>query len=304
MKYLLMLMSCVALFACETTVGVAKNTELPNTIGSYSSGYSYIPLDGLAVDQTDEGDSCRELIGKPITKPLLEALPDITVRYAIASLSADGSFSFGPSKITAKNNQYRAILDYVNTDAVPQLFSIIAYKKDPLSGTIIPTKLSQTAENEIVSYNVTTISNDSKLSAENEKYGETISFPIYVGIGLRMSADLHALKSGISLGSFTGIGLEAQAENLSGTLTVQTIGVTGQSISTALPLPSKLDPTTIGNGIMSIGAIRATIYNEAIKTPRVVGLYSPVGSNSALINAIYSELSINRVKWHRPCTST
>jgi hypothetical protein len=33
----------------------------------------------------------------------------------------------------------------------------------------------------------------------------------------------------------------------------------------------------------------------------VVGLYSPVGSDPRLINAIYSELSRERPPWQHPC---
>jgi hypothetical protein len=124
---------------------------------------------------------------------------------------------------------------------------------------------------------------------------------------MRLSADITALEGGVPLISLGAIALEAQAKRLTGTLTVQSIGVTGESIATSLPLPSKLDQTTIENGVLSIGSTRAVLYRDGassssiVRTARVVGMYSPIGSDPALVNAIYSELSRERPRWARPC---
>jgi hypothetical protein len=136
---------------------------------------------------------------------------------------------------------------------------------------------------------------------------EEVTIPVYVGIGMRLSADVRALKAGIALTSLGAIGAEAEANTLSGTLTVQTLGITGKSIATSLPLPSKLDQTTVENGILALGSSRALVYSagttpgDVTTTARVVGLYTPVGSNPSLINAIYSELSRNPTPFMRSC---
>jgi hypothetical protein len=39
--------------------GCTTGGTLPPTLGEQASGYGYIPLDGLAVDQTLEADSCK-----------------------------------------------------------------------------------------------------------------------------------------------------------------------------------------------------------------------------------------------------
>ena len=68
------------------------------------------------------------------------------------------------------------------------------------------------------------------------------------------------LKSGIALTSLASIAAEAQRRALRGTLTVQTLGIAGKGIATALPLPSKLDQTTVENGILALGTSRSMLY--------------------------------------------
>lgn len=303
-----------ALGAC-TTIG---NSNQSGPEPERTSGYGYIPLDGLAVDQTFESDSCKEwrqftpsraagstaseLLGKRAGvdpfKPLLESLPDISVRFAVASFDSSGGLTFGPAKITSKFGTYRAVLDYVNVDAIPVSLSVGAI----VSGRKFKLSDARAGNMKIDGFDV-------KIQAPGEKAisstSDLVTIPVYVGVGMRVAADVTALEGGIPLVSLGIIGLEAQAKRLTGTLTVQTIGITGESVAASMPLPSKLDQTTIENGILSIGANRSAIYKSGTSgtttTPRVVGIYSPVGSEPALVNAIYSELSRERPKWSRPC---
>ena len=335
-------------------LGYGCATRLPATLGERASGYGYIPLDGLAVDQTLGDESCKawrnltkdaqktnlandilgDLAGQNPFSPLLLGLPDLSVRFAVASFDGSGGFSFGPAKITASGKSYRAILDYVNVDAIPVTFWITAYKNKKAVKITDLTNGDGPAD----SYEATLATkkaireskrkdsgepNDSPEQKASDRAKESVNpkdeqiqphdsstlvtIPIYVGIGMRLTADITARESGVPLTSIGTIGLEAQAKRLMGTLTVQTIGLTGESIATALPLPSTLDQTTIENGILAIGSSRAVLYRSLsensgiVTTPRIVGLYSPIGSAPALVNAIYSELSKERPKWERPC---
>ncbi|WLQ13316.1 hypothetical protein O5O45_26695 [Hahella aquimaris] len=300
-----------------TSIGINKG-QLPSTLGESESGYGYIPLDGLAISQTLQDDSCKDWrlltgseslpstafdikgakAGEDPFKPLLETLPDISVRFAVASFDSNGGLSFGPAKVTIKGKKYRAILDYVNIDTIPVSLWITAFKNNN------PVKIGNT--NIVADYyeaSILTIADQQPTYPESQ----LVTVPVYVGIGMRLSADITAIEGDVPLTSLGAIGLEAQSKKLTGTLTVQTIGITGESVATSLPLPSSLDQTTIENGILSIGSNRAVVYRPATgtggiyTTPRVVGLYSPVGSEPALVNAIYSELSRERPKWPRPC---
>jgi hypothetical protein len=308
----------ILISGCQS-IGINKG-KLPSTLGENASGYGYIPLDGLAIDQTFEADSCKswrqltddkspfstatdirgDKAGEDPFRPLLETLPDISVRFAVASLDLNGGLTFGPAKITAKGKNYRAILDYVNIDAIPVSLWVTAFKDNN------PVKISDIRGDVVAQYYEASLQ-----TGEKPKYPESqlVTIPVYVGIGMRLSADITAIEGGVPLTSLGAIGLEAQAKKLTGTLTVQTIGITGESVATSLPLPSSLDQTTIENGILSIGSNRAVVYRPSTEnssihiTPRVVGLYSPIGSEPALVNAIYSELSRERPKWARPCKS-
>lgn len=310
----------MALSGCST-IG-STNAELPATLGERSSGYGYIPVDGLAVNQTLESDSCKEW--RPFTaskaptstaaellgaragadpfRPLLESLPDISVRFAVASFDSSGGLTFGPAKFTSKYGTYRAVLDYVNVDAIPINFSMSAI----VEGKKVKLSEARATGKKIDGFDVSTYLPDAKFNTQDS---ELVTIPVYVGVGMRVSADVTALEGGIPLVSLGAIGIEAQAKRLTGTLTVQTIGITGESVAVSLPLPSKLDQTTIENGILSIGANRSALYksqpgvNGTTTTPRVVGIYSPIGSEPSLVNAIYSELSRSRPMWARPCKS-
>lgn len=290
----------IALLASGCT-SVGRDPTLPNTPASIASNYGYVPLDGLAVDQDFRADSCTEmnkLLGPRSFAPLSQALPDITIRFAVASYEQSGGLSFGPAKFTAKGKSYRAVLDYVNVDAIPVTFLISAIvlgqnqKLSEARGSGLP----------ISGYNASVVTHNIAYKADK---ADLVTIPVYVGVGLRLSADVTALEANIPLVSLSAIGFEAQSNNLTGTLTVQAIGLPGETVASSLPLPSKLDQTTIENGVLAIGANRLNIYrykdSDMGAIPRVVGLYSPIGTEPALINAIYSELSKERPKWSRPC---
>ncbi len=304
--------------------GCSMATNPNRTAGELASGYGYIPLDGLAVQirDSDGTGAPPDKSTKFVRRPLPDVLPDITVRFAVASFTADGGLSFGPVKITEQNQSYRAILDYVNVDEVPVEFYIRKFVvKKGSQGPPMPRRLSETVDTSlerVVSYEANSIptpaiahTGDSITMAANAtakriKYGidsakyDQVTIPVYVGIGMRLSADIRALQGKLALTSLGSIAADAEAKTLSGTLTVQTIGVSGKAVATILPLPNKLDETTIENGILAIGSGRAGIYTDATLTPRIVGLYSPVGSDPLLINAIYAELSRQRPIWVWP----
>jgi hypothetical protein len=291
-------------------------------MGERASGFGYIPLDGLTVATQLDFRTCFGDEGKRNSqppRPLLEALPDVSVRFAVASFDANGALTFGPAKVTAAGQTYRAVLDYVNVDALPFEF-LLRKNVRTKDGAIVWVGIGERVRpgDEIMSYEARWVQpylapadvKSVRDSATSLRF-EQVTIPVYVGIGMRLSADILARRAGINLTSLGGIAAEAQVNAVSGTLTVQTLGISGKSIATALPLPSKLDQTTVENGILALGSSRALIYNTAavggdvITTPRVVGMYSPVGTDPRLINAIYSELARitpNARVWSYPCT--
>lgn len=319
-----------------------QNTNLPASLGELYSSYTYIPFDPLAVSSRP-GDSCNGCNICPSCdsissyKSLLESFPDQTVRLSIEKFEIDGSISYG-NFVTAKgkNETYRVTLDYINADVSQVPFLIKCHtdsvdlkekrflgcrkerrrfkkcsirpdvrfefrKKDrdlykqevPDSALYEQRKILSKAMNPKIK--------------DNDDGWEQYTVPVYVGVGLRIVAKVTTLDTDVSLSGLGAIASEVRAGKMEGNLTVQTLGITGKSVSAALPLPSEINESTIQNAIMSIGAIKAQLYTEnatskdIVISPRVVGIYKPFPGGEEVVNQIISELSRERAKWRRPC---
>jgi hypothetical protein len=160
-------------------------------------------------------------------------------------------------------------VDYINADTSSFRLSIVK----GISGTSIPFDTTVSDDEGPLTYQIIP---DNAVMPDN---AETFYLPLYIGIGLRVTADIRVLRANTKIGGLGIIGAEADAGNLSGSLVVQTLGVNGKSISAALPIQSELNRTTAQNAIVSIGSIKALLYEQdTVVSPRVVGLYFPLGS--------------------------
>ncbi len=312
----------VVLFLFGSSCSLSKK-GLPKTLGEEKSAYSYIPIDPLPVF-TGKGYSCRTDTSK--FKKLLECLPDQAVRLAIGEYDVNGSLSFGPATTGYKNKSYQVILDYISVD-VAQLpvyveksfVEVITHVQESnlygqnysASSSI---KLPKAVNLKRMKYRVTPAPrfNNSSLTNERQYFdslstnkGELYVIPIYIGVGLRLTATVTVLKGEVDLSSLGAIAAEASVNKLTGTLVVQTLGITGKSVASSLPLPSEINQTTIQNAILSLGAIKAVLYDQenTIITPRVVGIYDPIGGGQDIVNGVISVLAANPIEWFRPCES-
>jgi len=296
---------CLAISSCSSSFpGFSTRYNDDRINGSYG----YIPLTGLSVDQNRKADSCKE---NPEWKPILQALPNITSRFALANIQANGTISFGASQTTVEGQRYRAVVDYINVDTVPftvAISAVIDEKTVPLSKAL--RDVEQDPSLFISSYNLDFVGQyEEKTARETFENNEQsiVTFPVYVGIGMRLTAEIDALKGKVSLSGLSAIAAEASAGKLTGFMTSEMIGINGSAIAVSLPIPSKIDQTTVESGILAIGASRAAFLapdrdpKEVTLTPQVVGLYSPVGTDPQLVNAIYSLMAKERVEWRRPC---
>ena len=236
----------------------------PQTVGEYYSGYSYVPLDPLPVFVAANAN-CGALNRE---------LPDNSVRIAVRDLSGSGSLGFGPVKLGYAGSSYRVILDYINADVANFRFhyvgSNILEGATPAAVTLVDQATTSTAASD---------------------QGEIV-IPVYVGVGLRLTADVTVHKGSVNLSSLGALSAAAEAKQITGSLVVQTMGVTGPKIQSALPLPSELNATTIQNAIVSVGAIKALMGEQGtLLRPRVLGIYNPMKqSNQQTINLIVSQL--------------
>lgn len=143
-----------------------------------------------------------------------------------------------------------------------------------------------------------------ELERFDKEYTE-FNIPIYVGLGLRTASIIYAVKGEANISGLGVIGAEAEANNLKGSLIIQTLGVNGKSVAAALPIQSELNRTTAQNAIVAIGTIKALLHSpETWIAPRVVGLYLPFPGGKALMNALVSELSTQELVWEFSCPSS
>ncbi|MFZ1431024.1 MAG: hypothetical protein WAS21_30210 [Geminicoccaceae bacterium] len=287
------IVSCIIALMLCTSCGVFR-TKLPQTMGEQNASYTYVPLDPLPVS-SQPGNSCA--VGQSF-KDTLASLPDNAVRIAVGKYDSTGKLSFGPAQIGVNGNDYQVVLDYINADVttIPFVMSrpngrSIYDLSDKYMGFV-------DFEDRIIARRVS--DTQSSLLGSSETI---VPIPVYVGVGLRLTASISVLNGTVNLSSLGGIATEAQAGNVSGSLVVQTLGITGKQVATTLPLPSELNATTVQNAILSLGSIKAIMYgNDAIVSARVTGIYNPIsGYGADLINAIVSELAKEPIPWRRPC---
>lgn len=123
---------------------------------------------------------------------------------------------------------------------------------------------------------------------------QQIKIPVYVGIGLRIQSNVTVLKDSlnINLGSLYNLGIAASQNQINGTLVIQTLGITGTQISSAIPIPDKINESTIQNAITSLATIKSKIYDKETRIyPQVVGFglsYNIAGAKDLIEATLHS----------------
>lgn len=247
-------------FMVLAITGCTTTFDVPYTLGDpkNASNYGYHPLDPLPIDLSSE-----------TTKPL-DVLPDETIRLAVGTVSGDGGISFGPAKIGVEGKNYVVVLDYIKfgTDSLPVMLTA----RDANGNRTASIAATSSEANAIV--------------------------PVYIGVGLRLTANIYINKGNVDLGSLFALGVAAKAEKVSGTLVIQTLGVSGPEISSLIPMPSEISESTIQNGILSLASIKAKMYDpKTLISPRVVGVYNTLGGGEATINGFISSILEKPIKF-------
>jgi hypothetical protein len=271
--------------------------------------------------------------GTTRTNTILDSLPDNTIRMAVETLDANGTVSYGPAAVSAKGSSYKVTIDYVNSDTANvrlfmcksveltenhsvfqecwySLFGKALAKGDrywvslngPLPARQIPVagteayfvrRVEGTNEVDWLAIEHAGVTNWAQIKAA----GGYFYIPVYIGIGLRVTANITSAQPNVNISGVGSIG----ATKMSGSLVVQTLGINGETISPALPIQTELNQSTVQNSIVSIASIKTHLYDAKVTiVPRVVGLYLPFSGGKPLVNAIISQLSKEPVKWQPP----
>ena len=290
----------------------------PDTPGELKTGYNYIPVDPLQVTVLADGldstgnfppgttaEQMREkrygrCVARASNNParkdhhpadVMDALPDHTVRMAVREVTGEAKGGFGPVALSAEGRSYQVVVDSIFADTTNVRFGIrIGDGRGPNKLMRLPEKIAATTRIDVVRLD--------RKEAVPPGY-EDVTMPIYVGIGLRLTANLTTAKGGINLSNLPAIAASVDGGQSSGSLTTQTLGIYNQQVASTFPIPSELNTTSIQNALVSLGAVKAIVYDRDTGTrPRVTGIYNPLPtSDPLLINKIYSALARDPIPW-------
>lgn len=199
--------------------------------------------------------------------------PNEATRVAIGKMTRNGSLSFGTNTVARKGESYTIIIDYIkyHTTSIPAQYT---YSQENSGETTLIDESLETLFGEIASRKeVSLLGLKDGLQSKNRNK-QKIKIPVYVGVGLRIQANILVIKDSLdlNLGSLYNLGTAAAKNDINGTLIIQTLGISGQQISSAIPIPDKISESTIQNAITSLATIKSKLYdNDTSIKPQVVG---------------------------------
>ena len=233
----------------------------------------YQPIDPITIDDSEvKIDS------------MIYYFPNEATRVAIGKIDRNGSLSFGTNTIGRKGESYTIIIDYIkyHTTSIPARYT---YAQDYSEENTLVDESLETIFGSIANskkYKSSLVQQDSLQSQNRNK--QEVKIPVYVGVGLRIQANILVIKDSlnINLGSLYNLGVAASQNEINGTLIIQTLGISGQQISSAIPIPDKISESTIQNAITSLATIKSKLYDKdtSIK-PQVVGFGLSFNINGA-----------------------
>jgi hypothetical protein len=278
-KIVLLLAACALPLA-----GCAEWIDPPQSIGDENAGFRYVPIDPLPVSFVNDFSKC---VKEGAPSDLLDALHDLSARVSVQQISGEAKASVPIFSVGASGSSYQVTQDF------------IAYDETPLRFEVSPPPLSAEGGNggtTTARHKLTLLKED----AQSDK--PVITIPVYVGVGLRLTANVIVRKGNVNLSDLGSISAAAKAEQIRGGLVAQTLGINGPKVTATLPLPGEINTTTIQNATVAIGAIKAMLHDPATgRWPRVVGIHYPFERvDQAQVNAIVSALSGKKLVW-KPC---
>jgi hypothetical protein len=271
----------------------AQWLDPPQSIGDINAGYRYVPVDPLPVSFTNDLSACVAPAGT--TPGLMNALPNLASRVATEDTTAEASVTVPAVTAGGSGRSYRVTQDFIIYDTATLRFEV----PSDLLGPDQMTPASRPPPASLA--RVRALDPDENPSGTNQ----VIAVPVYVGVGLRLTANLQIRAGKVNLTDLGAISGAVSANRVQGGLVSQLLGLGGTRASAMAPGPGELNPTTIQAAAVAMGQIRAIVYDAGTQRwPQVVGIHYPFARvNPALVNAIQSELARHPIAWH-PCSAT
>lgn len=260
---------------------IACGVKMPRTLGDpqNAASFGYTPIDPLPIAFEMRGgpnNNYRQIFNDSI---IMANLPDETMRLAIKQINSDGKVSFAGASVGYEGNSYEVVIDYMKFTTRP---FFIWYKEN-----VDTNKLG-----DVIRRHIVILESDSANLARNPNH-KKVTVPVYIGVGLRMTATIVVNKGKVDLSNLAALGVAAENKQISGSIVIQTLGVSGESITTLIPMPSDINTTTIQNALISLGSIKAKIYEKDTElTPRIIGFYNNIGGGRETVLQIISRASM------------
>ncbi|HEY1606089.1 MAG TPA: hypothetical protein VGF77_10895 [Allosphingosinicella sp.] len=280
MKKSSILVCLLPLSACSSWL------EPPQSIGDVNAGFRYVAIDPLPVSFTNYSTCTPRTTGQ--LPDLLDALHDLASRVSTQQIDVDANAKIPVVSASASGNKYEVTEDFIAYDETNLRFEVPSDLAPDQAAPESPVHLRLLAQ------------------GESPRDGNrSIIVPVYVGVGLRLTAEVTVLKGNISIAGLGALAAAVNANRIRGSMVAQSLGLTGPKIATIIPLSGDLNATTVQNAAVAIGSIKALIYtDDTQRWPRVVGIHYPFAKISpAMVNAIVSALAAKPVPW-KPCDTS
>lgn len=206
-------------------------------------------------------------------------------------------------KISERKNGIKQFIDFPKNTVKPKpigddygtIWQLVIYGRASENGGFIGLSDQQYLERIVDDYKKQGEKKETfspEVSKSEHRKSNAFNVPVYVGVGLRLKANVTVLKGEVHFTGLNAITTAVENGKATGSLSVQTIGVTGASPRTSLQLISKIDDTTILSAISNLSAIKASIEGKSTSiSPRIVGFHNTAGLDAHGINRIHSLLA-------------
>ncbi|HTL31416.1 MAG TPA: hypothetical protein VL282_19435 [Tepidisphaeraceae bacterium] len=83
--------------------------------------------------------------------------------------------------------------------------------------------------------------------------------PVYIGVGVRILADVSEIKGDVNFASLPALAVAAATNRARGTISVGAMGISGKSMGLLIQQPVALNDATVQTALQSVGAIKASL---------------------------------------------
>lgn len=192
--------------------------------------------------------------------PALDYLVNSAARISIREVSSKGEVKYLTATVSGENKTYNATIDYIKyyNASVPLKISYVLPGTGPTTASIV--------------------------------------LGLAVGVGLRAEASFYSASRGAAISDIINIGISAQNNEISGTMSFQTMGIESKAISDSVPIPAQLSAPAIQGALQAMSSMKANIYAPDTRvSPQIVGFevqsYPEGVAISDILNAIQTSKS-------------